>query len=124
MQANQDSGGRRTEPQGDVQMAPVTVRAILAYEVVTRDSFVNPATRRVRMEPVSSRQLAEMDVATSLDELLGSIAKHDIPAGSFLRRCDLLKSQAQKQTGPANGGNGAVQATGSKANSSRWISAA
>jgi hypothetical protein len=98
MQANHETAAIESSLPTDVLMAPVTVRAILAYEVVTRDSFVNPATRRVRMEPVSPDQLAEQEIATSLDDLLGAVARHDIPAGSFLRRSDLLKSQAQKQS--------------------------
>ncbi len=97
MQANLETAATESPVSSDVLMAPVTVRAILAYEVVTRDSFVNPATRRVRMEPVSPQQLADQDIATSLDDLLGAVARHDIPAGSFLRRSDLLKSQSQKQ---------------------------
>lgn len=107
MQGNQETATAQTDLPTDVLMAPVTVRAILAYEVVTRDSFVNPATRRVRMEPVSPEQLAEQGIATSLDDLLGAVARHDIPAGSFLRRSDLLKSQKQNQS--ANGGSGAVE---------------
>ena len=98
MQANQGTAAAEMNRPADVLMAPVTVRAILAYEVVTRDSFVNPATRRVRMEPVSAEQLADQEIATSLDDLLGTVAKHDIPAGSFLRHSDLLKSQSQKQS--------------------------
>ena len=108
MQADLGVEVAETSSQSDVQLAPVTVRAILAYEVVTRDSFVNPATRRIRMEPVTARQLAEMDIATSLDDLLGAVAKHDIPAGSFLCRRDLLKSQAQKQNQPVKRDDGSV----------------
>lgn len=109
MQANQGTATVETPVPADVLMAPVTVRAILAYEVVTRDSFVNPATRRVRMEPVSPQQLAEQEIATSLDDLLGAVAKHDIPAGSFLRHCDLLKSQSQKQSETVNRDDGSVE---------------
>ncbi|MFO1004043.1 MAG: hypothetical protein U0936_27310, partial [Planctomycetaceae bacterium] len=97
MQPKQETASNETQQPTDVLMAPVTVRAILAYEVVTRDSFVNPATRRIRMEPVSPDQLAAQEIATSLDDLLGAVAKHDIPAGSFLRHSDLLQSQSQKQ---------------------------
>jgi hypothetical protein len=70
--------------------APVTVRAILAYDVVVRDSFVNPATRRLRLEPISQQEIDRLGIVTSLEEALGAVARRDIPAGSFLRRSDLL----------------------------------
>ncbi|GIW98526.1 MAG: hypothetical protein KatS3mg111_1859 [Pirellulaceae bacterium] len=70
--------------------APVTVRPILAYEVVTREAFVNPATRRIRMEPISRQQAERLGIVRSLQDALGAVARHDIPAGSFIRYADLL----------------------------------
>lgn len=71
-------------------MVPVTVHPVLAYNVVTREAFVSAATRTLKVESMSRSQVARMDIITSLDEALGAIAKHDIPAGRFLRRSDLL----------------------------------
>jgi hypothetical protein len=87
MQPEED-GASAPEQQGP--QAPVTVRAILAYDVVSRDAFVSPATRRIRLEPVSQREIERLGIVTSLDEALGAVARRDIPAGSFLRRSDLL----------------------------------
>jgi hypothetical protein len=81
---------------GPLREVPVTVRAIPAYEVVTREAFVSPATRRMRMEPMSELDIARQGIITSLDEALGTVARHDIPAGRFLRKADLL-SGALKQ---------------------------
>jgi hypothetical protein len=69
---------------------PVTVRPVLAYNVVTRDAFVSPATRALKMDTIPRSQVERMDIITALDEALGAIAKHDIPAGHYLRRSDLL----------------------------------
>lgn len=71
-------------------MVPVTVRPVLAYNVVTREAFVSSATRTVKVESLPRKQVANMDIITSLDEALGAIARHDIPSGRFLRRSDLL----------------------------------
>ncbi|TVS08472.1 MAG: hypothetical protein EA424_28530 [Planctomycetaceae bacterium] len=69
---------------------PVTVRPIFAYEVVTREAFINPGTRRIRMQPVSRQDIDRLEIITSLDEALGAVTRHDIPAGHYLRRSDLL----------------------------------
>ncbi|MEZ6129765.1 MAG: hypothetical protein R3C59_13865 [Planctomycetaceae bacterium] len=82
----------------DQLLIPVTVRPIPAYAVVTREAFVNPATRRIRMEPVSKRQVDQLQVTVRLEDMLGAIARHDIPAGSFVRQSDLL--QAHKPNPP------------------------
>ncbi|MBM3998814.1 MAG: hypothetical protein FJ297_04590 [Planctomycetes bacterium] len=82
----------------DEQPAPVTVRAILAYEVVSREAFVSPATRRARMEPVSQREIDRQGIITSLDEALGAVARHDIPAGRFLRKSDLLSDSIKPRS--------------------------
>ena len=77
--------------------APVTVRSIPAYEVITREAFISPATRKIRMEPVTEQQVQQFQLATRLQDMLGSIARHDIPAGSFVGRSDLLESQRQQR---------------------------
>ncbi|MBM3966349.1 MAG: hypothetical protein FJ308_14985 [Planctomycetes bacterium] len=75
----------------DTIKVPVTVHPVLAYNVVTREAFVSAATRTLKVESMSRTQVAKMDIITSVDEALGAIAKHDIPAGRYLRRSDLLK---------------------------------
>lgn len=82
------------------QLVPVTVRAIPAYEVVSREAFVSPATRRMRMEPVDQREIDRQGMITSLDEVLGAVARHDIPAGRFLRRVDLLTDAVRPRSPP------------------------
>ncbi|MGE3775869.1 MAG: SAF domain-containing protein, partial [Pirellulaceae bacterium] len=82
----------------DEKPVPVTVRAILAYEVVSREAFVSPATRRTRMEPVSQQEIDRQGIITSLDEALGAIARHDIPAGRFLRKSDLLSKSIKPRS--------------------------
>ncbi len=77
-------------------LAPVTVRTIAAYDVVTRDAFVSPASRRVRLEPVSRQQADRLGIVLSIDAALGAIARHDIPAGSFVRSRDLLNGSLQE----------------------------
>jgi hypothetical protein len=76
--------------QPDMVSVPVTVRTIYAYDVVSREAFISPATRTLKTESVSRQQVDRMGIITSLDEMLGSIARHDIPSGRFLRRSDLL----------------------------------
>ena len=83
---------------------PVTVRPILAYEVVSREAFVNPATRRVRMEPVRRQEIDRLDIITSLDEALGAVARYDIPAGRYLRRADLLSGTLPERPAGATAG--------------------
>lgn len=82
-------------------LAPVTIRPIPAYEVVTREAFVSSATRRVRMEPVSRQQADRLGIILSLDDALGAVARHDISAGSFLRSRDLL-NHALPETPPVD----------------------
>ncbi len=77
--------------RADIVRVPVTVRPILAYQVVSRDAFVSPATRTLKTEMIS-RQLADrLGAITSLDDALGAITRQDIPAGHYLRHMDLLK---------------------------------
>lgn len=93
-----------TEPvvaDRDTLMVPVTVHPVLAYNVVTREAFVSAATRTLKYEPLPREQVAKLDIITALDEALGAVAKHDIPAGRFLRRSDLL-SGPPEQTAPAS----------------------
>lgn len=78
-------------------MAPVTVRTIPAYAVITREAFVSPATRTIRMKPVTERQIEEFRLSTRLEDMLGSIARHDIPAGSFVGKNDLMESRRKQQ---------------------------
>lgn len=80
----------------DTIMVPVTVQAVLAYNVVTREAFVSAATRTLKVESMSRSLVAKMEIITALDEALGAIAKHDIPAGRFLRRSDLLNGPPNK----------------------------
>lgn len=75
----------------DEVRVPVTVRSILAYNVVSRDAFVSPATRTIKTETIS-RQLADrIGAITTLNDALGAITRQDIPAGRYLRQSDLLK---------------------------------
>lgn len=74
----------------DQVKVPVTTRAIFAYDVVSRDAFVSVATRTLKMETISRQQVDRLEVITSLEDALGAIARHDIPAGRFLRKSDLL----------------------------------
>lgn len=97
-------GQEQAVPQtadSDQRQVPVTVRAILAYDVVSREAFVSPATRRVRLEPVSQQEIDRQGIITSLEEALGSVARHDIPSGRFLRRSDLLTGSVQRPGGVA-----------------------
>lgn len=81
-------------------LVPVTVRPVLAYSVVTREAFVSPATRTLKMDSMSRSLVDRMDIITSLDEALGAIAKHDIPAGHYLRRGDLLSGPPSREEAP------------------------
>ena len=91
MQSDQsETASGATHAHENQVMVPVTVRAILAYDVVSRDAFVSAATRRVRMEPISQQEVDRQGIITSVDSALGAVARHDIPAGRFLRRSDLL----------------------------------
>ncbi|MFM8477479.1 MAG: hypothetical protein ACKOEO_16985 [Planctomycetaceae bacterium] len=73
--------------------APVTVRAIPAYAVVTREAFVDPATRRLRTQEVSPEEAERLGIETNVESILGTVTRHDIPPGSFLRAADLLKQR-------------------------------
>ena len=97
--------------QSDMVRVPVTVRAILAYDVVSRDAFVSPATRVIRMEDVSRQQVDRLGIVTSLDEALGSVARHDIPSGSFVRQSDLLTGALEPAIPPAPKSKGEVSET-------------
>ncbi len=103
---------------------PVTVRPVLAYNVVTREAFVSPATRTLKMDLMPRSQVARMDVITALDEALGAIAKHDIPAGHFLRRSDLLSGPPgqEKSLQPGNGQSDAVHTIHAHSSSTRLVS--
>jgi hypothetical protein len=89
--------------------APVTVRPILAYEVVTREAFVDPATRQLRMQPVSQEQVDQLGIVTSLNAAIGAVARHDIPAGNFLTKRDLLSGAVQSDKVPGPVDNRSVQ---------------
>ena len=82
----------------DQRRVPVTVRAIAAYDVVSRGAFVSPATRRLRMELVSQQEIDRQGIITSLEEALGAVARHDIPAGRFLRKSDLLSESIKPRS--------------------------
>ncbi len=86
----------------DTISVPVTVRPVLAYNVVTRDAFVSPATRTLKMDAMPRTQVDRMDTTTALDEALGAIAKHDIPVGRYLRRSDLLSGPPGREMAPQN----------------------
>ena len=75
----------------DVVTVPVTVRPILAYQVVSRDAFVSPATRTLKTETISRQVADRIGAITSLDDALGAITRQDIPTGHYLRQSDLLK---------------------------------
>jgi hypothetical protein len=78
------------QPAGPV--APVTSRSILAYEVLSHDYFEDAATRRIRHESVTTDEIERLGVVTSLDQLMGTVVKHDIPKGSFITQADLLQA--------------------------------
>lgn len=82
--------GSLTTARLDEVRVPVTVRPILAYGVVSRDAFVSPATRALKMESIPRQQADRLGVVVTLDEALGAIVRQDIPAGRYLRRSDLL----------------------------------
>lgn len=101
-------------------MAPVTVRPILAYGVVTREAFVSTATRRVRLEPISRQQADRLGVVLSIDEALGAVARHDIPAGSFIRSQDLLNGSLRESNESDNSAK--VNTTTNKSNPFHFVS--
>ncbi len=74
----------------DEVRVPVTVRPILAYNVVSRDAFVSPATRSIKTETISRQEADRIGAITSLGDALGAIVRQDIPAGRYLRQADLL----------------------------------
>ncbi len=77
--------------------APVTSRNIAAYEVVTIDHFRDPATRSIRYEDVDAQTEQQWRVRGKLSDILGSVAKHDIPKGSFVSDQDLLSTPQETQ---------------------------
>ena len=87
---DEDAAAQSAAQVAKEQLVPVTVRAILAYNVVGREAFVSPATRRLRMEPVSQQEIDRYDIITTLSEAIGAVARRDIPAGHFLKKSDLL----------------------------------
>jgi len=99
--AGEEASGLAAEESHGMLMAPVTVRAIPAYAVVTRDAFVDPATRRLRTEQVSPADAQRLGIETSVESILGAVARHDIPAGSFLRAADVLKQRGVNPPAPA-----------------------
>ncbi|MEZ6110802.1 MAG: hypothetical protein R3C99_07300 [Pirellulaceae bacterium] len=101
-------------------MAPVTVRPILAYDVVTREAFVSPATRRVRMEPISRQQADRLGIVVSIDDTLGAVVRHDIPAGSFIRSQDLLNGSLRESIDTEHAFEASKSA--SRANSIHFVS--
>ncbi|TWT94719.1 RcpC/CpaB family pilus assembly protein [Stieleria varia] len=76
---------------------PVTVRPILAYQVVSREAFVSPATRSIKTVTISKLEADRMNVISSIGDALGAITRQDIPAGRYLRHEDLLKGPPKKQ---------------------------
>jgi hypothetical protein len=84
----------------ETRMVPVTVHPVLAYHVVTRDTFVSHATRSLKTEPMARRDIEKQGIITRIDDALGAIAKHDIPAGRYLQRSDLLNGPPGQPTTP------------------------
>ncbi len=86
-----DPGANSTVVQAseDVRV-PVTVRPILAYDVVTRDAFVSPATRTIKTEVITRSEAERIGAIVALEEAIGSIVRQDIPSGRYLRHSDLL----------------------------------
>ena len=75
-------------------MAPVTVRNIPAYAVITREAFISPATRTINMQPVTQRQVDQLGLTLRIQDMLGSVARHDIPSKSFVRQSDILQQRS------------------------------
>ena len=84
----------------DVVRVPVTVRPILAYNVVSRDAFVSQATRSIKSETISRQEADRIGAITSLTDALGAIVRQDIPAGRYLRRADLLNGPPTENSVP------------------------
>jgi len=82
--------------RNDAVSVPVTVRPILAYNVVSRDAFVSQATRSLKSETISRQEADRIGAITSLSNALGAIVRQDIPAGRYLRRADLLNGPPTK----------------------------
>ena len=86
---------------GNEVRVPVTVRPILAYNVVSRDAFVSRATRSIRTEMMSREEADRIGAILSLNDALGAIVRQDVPAGRYLRHADLLSgSPTEKKTTP------------------------
>lgn len=97
MQPAQDGETEMVSDATDQIRVPVTVRPILAYQVVSRDAFVSPATRSLKTAVISRQEADRMNVITSVNDALGAITRQDIPAGRYLRHGDLLKGPAADQ---------------------------
>lgn len=98
------TGGSEQKPPAPDHLVrvPVTVRPILAYQVVSRDAFVSPATRSLKTATIP-RQLADrLGAITSVDQAIGAITRQDIPAGRYLRQSDLLKGPPTNQQSADN----------------------
>ncbi|MEM1069752.1 MAG: hypothetical protein AAGI63_12705 [Planctomycetota bacterium] len=81
----------------EVVSVPVTVKPVFAYSVVTRNAFVSPATRQLKLSEMKRSEADRLGVITSVNAAIGAIAKHDIPSGRYLRRSDLLSGPPTKQ---------------------------
>jgi hypothetical protein len=55
------------------------------------------------MQPVSRQEIDRLDIITSLDEALGAVTRHDIPAGRYLRRADLMSGTLPERPATASG---------------------
>ncbi len=98
MKPKQDGDIDLVSDKADEVRVPVSVRPILAYQVVSRDAFVSPATRKLKTETISRQEAVRMKVITSVGDALGAITRQDIPAGRYLRHSDLLKGPPQRET--------------------------
>lgn len=99
--ATEGANEKTTSSESHEVQVPVLVNPVLAYHVITRESFVSPATRNLRFETKHRDDVQRMDIITSLDEAIGSIARHDMPAGSYLRRSDILSGPPTRKSPPA-----------------------
>jgi len=81
----------------DLVSVPVTVRPIFAYDVVTRDAFVSPATRALKTEKISRQEADRIGAIVALGDAVGFIVRQDIPTGRYLRHSDLLSGPPGKR---------------------------
>jgi hypothetical protein len=102
---DEQAGTQSVSQDANEKLVPVTVRPILAYDVVGREAFVSPAKRQLRMETVSQQEIDRLGIITTLGEAVGSVARRDIPAGYFLKKSDLLSGAIKPrnaETPPVN----------------------